>query len=64
VLGCVSLRKTHFKTHFVISKGVFPWKHFFETKALFVFPCEKPFENHKTCLKMGFSGENTTQHQQ
>ena len=64
VLGGVSLRKTHFETCFVISKGSFPQKYFFETKALFVFPWEKPFENHKTCLEMGFSGGNNTQCQQ
>jgi len=64
VLGGVSPGKTHFETHFVISKGFFPQKYFFETKALFVFLWEKPFGNHKTCLEMGFSGGNTTQCQQ
>ena len=29
-----------------------------------MFPWEKPFRNHKTCLEMGFSGGNTTQCQQ
>ena len=30
----------------------------------FFFPWEKPFGNHKMCLLMGFSGENTTRRQQ
>ena len=29
-----------------------------------MFPWEKPFRNHKTCLEMGFSGGNTTRCQQ
>jgi len=29
-----------------------------------VFPWEKPFGNHKTCLEMGFSRGNSTQRQQ
>ena len=33
-------------------------------KTPFVFPWEKPYRNHKTCLEMGFSGGNTTQCQQ
>jgi len=33
-------------------------------ETLFVFPWEKPFGNHKTCLLMGFSGGNTTRRQQ
>jgi len=36
----------------------------FLSGTLFVFPWEKPFRNHKTCLEMGFSGGNTTQCQQ
>jgi len=37
---------------------------FFWDKGTFCVPVGKPFGNYKTCLEMGFSGENTTQHQQ
>ena len=36
----------------------------FLSETPFVFPWEKPFRNHKTCLEMGFSGGNTTRRQQ